>query len=563
MARIVAAVAGGAALSLAFYPVNAGWLVWIAMLPVMAACFAVPDGKRRGWKGFALGWLAGFAFFALNVSWLGEVTSIGPYALASYLALYFAAFGAFAASWGRVDADKLPDFKGSLRLAFCHAALWGGLEWLRGWLLTGFGWNGLGVALHGSRVFAQAADILGVAGLSMLVIALNVLVWIAAQRLWRERKWLAGAREFAAAIGLLLLVSGYGVWRLSSSKQAEVFRLRALLVQLNIPQEAAQQLWTAEQVHIGYEEETEKALAAIKAANDAGTSTWQPDWLVWPETALTGRLCKTDDGKWGMWRDDLETLSQVRDGQSFTMLFGQNEEEGELVNGELQPKAKGRMFNSLVAFGADHSLQTFRKHHLVIFGETIPFIDQLPWLAKIYEAQSGIEYGGSFAEGESLEPLALNVRGTKLGVIPSVCFEDTVPRLVRKFVRNSPQVMVNVTNDGWFKQSPAALQHFANAKFRAIELRRPLLRCSNTGVSAAVDVTGSIKHPQAERGQILLDQNGSVFTRGWLPVDVDVPLKPAMTLYAIAGDWPLLGLSLTGLLWAFWRHKPRSIRCDA
>ena len=80
-------------------------------------------------------------------------------------------------------------------------------------------------------------------------------------------------------------------------------------------------------------------------------------------------------------------------------------------------------------------------------------------------------------------------------LIPSVCFEDTVGRLTRKFVRTEPQLIINVTNDGWFKDSEAARQHMANAKFRAIELRRPMVRSANTGVSGIISTTGSLVDP--------------------------------------------------------------------
>jgi apolipoprotein N-acyltransferase len=144
-----------------------------------------------------------------------------------------------------------------------------------------------------------------------------------------------------------------------------------------------------------------------------------------------------------------------------------------------------------------------------------------------------------------------------IGAIPTVCFEDSVPRLTRKFVRPGPQVIINVTNDGWFKESAAAAQHFANARFRAIELRRPMLRCANTGVSAAVDSTGSTAHPDTGKPQVLVDENGSHFTRGSLLVELGVPENPSFSLYALIGDWGVIGLSMVGLVTGF-RTRRRS-----
>ena len=192
----------------------------------------------------------------------------------------------------------------------------------------------------------------------------------------------------------------------------------------------------------------------------------------------------------------------------------------------------------------------------MIFGETIPFVDSLPFLKKIYEQQSGMQFGGSFTPGESLEPVPILAGETMIGAIPTVCFEDSVSRLTRKFTRPGPQVIVNVTNDGWFKQSPAAAQHFANARFRAIELRRPMLRCANSGVSAAVDSTGSTAtDPESWKQQILTDGSGSHFTRGSKLVYLKIPLRPSFTLYEKIGDLGLLVIVAIALILAFFRRE--------
>jgi apolipoprotein N-acyltransferase len=167
-------------------------------------------------------------------------------------------------------------------------------------------------------------------------------------------------------------------------------------------------------------------------------------------------------------------------------------------------------------------------------------LDTFPFLQSIYEQQSGQKYYGSFSAGESLNPLEVDLRGETIQVIPSVCFEDTVPRLTRKFIRSAPQIIVNLTNDGWFKTSPAAAQHFANARFRAIELRRPMLRCANTGVSAAISTVGSTVHPKTGINQAILDENGSSFLRNHLLTYLNIPLNPTTSLYSIIGDWGIL-----------------------
>lgn len=524
--KLMAVVASGLMTAAVFVPFDQTWLVWVSLVPMLAVMWSL-EGRRAGWKGFGLGWLAGVVGFGIQFSWLSVVSPLGAVVLALYLAVYPAIFGWFCATWGNPSKSRL----GCLSLALVHGAVWAGLELLRGWVFTGFGWNGLGVAFHETPVMAQAADLFGVSGLSVLIVFVqSVLVqsmaWVVSNRgAWRG----ADLRPIAVALLAIGVCAAYGVLRIRIEKNRECISLKALLVQINIPQDAARVLWEPLAVHMAYEEETLKALEAIKAADPSGAN-W-PDWVVWPESALTGRILRTNDGDWGMWQENIETISQVRKAGSFHLIHGTNELEAEAIeDGQLVMKPRGRAWNSIAVMSPKDELQTYRKKHLVIFGETIPFVESIPWLKKIYAQQAGVEYGGSFTPGDSFEPLPVpNLAGEVIGAMPSVCFEDTVPRLTRKFVRPGPQVIVNVTNDGWFKESPAAAQHFANAKFRAIELRRPMIRCANSGVSAAVDTTG--------KAQVLLDAQGSHFTRGSLRVDVAVPKSASFSLYALIGDW--------------------------
>lgn len=564
--RTLAIILSGLMVAALVPPFNAEILAWICLIPLLIAVWSL-KGKHRAKKGFLIGYLTGAIAFGIQVSWLSTVSWLGPIVLASYLALFFGAFGAFAATignpWNRTEEISESPFC-SLFTAFTHATVWAGLEWLRGWLFTGFGWNGLGVAFHDTLVISQAADLLGVTGLSLMLVFFQCVLIQVAHRIRktasdgiRRPRWDFGAT--ALCVGLLI---GYGLLRIAGESGKESIPLKALLVQINIPHEGARQLWTAEQVHMGYEDETataleaiasadeEKLQAAVKEGGEGEIELSHPDWVLWPETALTGRIIRTDSGEWGSWRENLDTISRVREGGSFDLIYGVVEVEGEAQEDGLYQKENAKIYNSIAIQDAEGDLETYRKRHLVIFGETIPFVDSIPLLKKIYEQQAGAEYNGSFTAGPSLDPLPAKLKGKDIGIIPAVCFEDTVPRLTRKFVRSGPQIIVNLTNDGWFKESPAAAQHFANARFRAIELRRPMLRCANTGVSAAIDTIGSTAHPRTGKSQILTDPTGSHFTRGNLLAELNIPVQPSFSLYALIGDWGIILLSLIGLVTA-------------
>lgn len=544
--RIAAAVLSGLLVAGLVPPFDLSALAWVAMLPLLIALGLV-EGRRAGWKGFALGYLAGVVCCLIQLRWLAVVSPLGMVLLPLYLGIFWGLFGAFAAKLGKAESAGA-----SLRVAFCLGAVWAGLEWLRGWLFTGFGWNGLGVAFHEARVMAQAADLLGVTGLSLMLVFFQSVVAQAGRQLIRRQP---GMRWDLAVAGMLVIsMYGYGRARIASEARAESVRLKTMLVQINIPQDAARVLWTDLQVHQAYEDETLKALDALKSPRGEIPPKW-PDWVMWPESALTGRILRTESGEWGTWQINLDTISQVRTAGPFSLIYGVNELEAEKSGDQLVMKTKGRAYNSIAVMSPEDELQTYRKRHLVIFGETIPFVDSIPFLKKIYEQQAGVEFGGSFTPGDSVEPLPIPAGGTVIGAIPTVCFEDTVGRLVRKFTRPGPQVIINVTNDGWFKESPAAAQHFANARFRAIELRRPMLRCANSGVSAALDSTGSADDPNSWKQQILTDENGSHFTRGSLLTELKIPLHPSFSLFAVIGDWGILGLAATGLIVAVFTRK--------
>lgn len=573
--RIAAAAASGLLVALLFPPFRMSALAWVAMTPLLAALWSL-DAGRAGRRGFLLGWLAGTVSCWVQFSWLAVVSTLGAALLPLYLGLFWGLFGMFAATLGNPWRDRReawPECARSLRVAFCNGAVWAGLEWLRGWLFTGFGWNGLGVAFHETPVIAQSADLLGVAGLSMLLVFFQAVLVQAGRRVMlTARDGVKRLRlDFAAAVAVVGILICYGVARMALEGRGESVRLKALLVQINIPQDAARVLWEAHEVHMAYEDETIKALEGLadrdaarlkEAAGNGGEGeielSW-PDWVIWPESALTGRILRAEDGTWGSWQENIVTIARVREAGPFHLIHGVNELEA-VKSGEkeLSVMNKGRIWNSIAVMSPDDDLQTHRKRHLVIFGETIPLVDKLPWLRKIYEQQAGVEFGGSFTPGESVEPLQVpTLDGRMLGAIPTICFEDTVARLVRLFVRPGPQVIVNVTNDGWFKESAAAAQHFANARFRSIELRRPMLRSANSGISAALDSAGSTAHPDTGKPQVIRDATGSHFTRGSLLVELDVPVKPSFSLYAIIGDWGVIGLALLALVLSFARRRGR------
>lgn len=578
--RWAAAAAAGVLLSLAYPRWNLGGVVWLGLLPLLAVVWTV-GGRRAGWRGFGLGWLAGAAFFGLNLSWLWTVTGLGAMLLGAYLALFWGVWGAWAATGGNPWRGDRPAPAGggqrtALRLAFANAAVWAGLEWLRGWLLTGFGWNGLGVAFHDTPVLAQAADLAGVAGLSVLPVFVQCVLLQAGRRIAGEarrgrfgRQW-----DLLAALVVVGAVATYGVWRLASEGRRPAVAVDVLLIQRNIPQDVKWDPPSADELYQDYLGATDAALGrlerrneeavrgALAAGGEGATLAW-PDLVAWPETALPEPLWFLDGHGYPAEQLNASFIEQaVLAGRGFTFVVGVNEMELERsAGGELVRKDGGRLFNSIALFpGRFAGATTYRKAHLVPFGEFIPLREQLPVLERAFRFSAGVDFGGDFDRGSSFEPLHATVDGRQIGILPAICFEDTVGRLMRRFARGGPQLLVNLTNDGWFRHSAAAEQHLANARFRCIELRRPMLRAANTGVSCLVDTTGSLADPAHPGGpqRAIRSADGSPFIAGELFGTLRVPEQAARTPYVLAGDAPVAALGLLGLV-AGRRGRPRRL----
>lgn len=561
--KIPAALLSGVALALSFAPFDKAWLVWGWMWLLFPLLWTVTK-KRRRLKAFGLAWLAGMGFWVINLKWLGTVTWPGAVALSAYLSVYFGIFGAFASGsanpWrakyvsARTIRERVRQSLRSLGYAALLGGFWCGLEWVRGWLMTGFGWNGLGVTFAKNLILAQNAEYVGVIGLSFLPVFLSAVAVQTARRFYQqfqanEVKMLHW--DFATALLVIMLAFTSGTIRLSSVTNAPKIEGRVLMVQQDIPQFADKVLWEPSEIVEGFEDLTAEGMEEVfREAAEAARETESeeeivgikmPDLVIWPEACLPAYLYLQEDGSMKGGPNLESVFEYIHSLGNFTFVLGMNE-----VLGETAADPEVDVYNSLVIDDGKGGRGSYQKNHLVILGEFIP---DLPFLHDLYFQTTGVNFGKGLSRGTDFEPLEVEMDGQTVGVIPSVCFEDTVPRLTRRFVRNGPQVLLNVTNDGWFQESEGSLQHFRNALFRSIELRRPTVRCANRGVTGVVTVAGSLVDPYTKEKRHLVDENGSYFHRGFLLASVYVPAEGGVTLYAAFGDWFAVTGLVAGLLW--------------
>lgn len=530
----------GTLLVFAFPRWDQEWVVWLWLLPLLAVLWGKAEVRRPFWCGHA----AGLAFFIPNLwwvrhssrvlagavdhSWIGfgpELMGFGAViGLSGFCAVYFGLWSWFVHHHARPDIQKLTQGRWqtstveSLRCAFLAAAAWVACEWLRSTtVFTGFGWNGLGVALHQNRVLIQNADLVGVMGLAFLPVFIACTGWNTLYRmtsLYRGTGICRTRLDFTLALVVLLAAAGYGLMKITANPAPSV-SVRTLLVQPNVSQVDAWSGRIAPQVY-----ERLSRLTRLYAETRNGRS--DIDLVIWPESALPVHLNGQPE-RWGLPKHD-DFFNALLATGSFSLLTGT-----EIYD---TPEHGPGGHVSAVLFSRNYAdRQEYHKVHLVPFGEYLP-LGSVPPFSLLRSV-----IPGDFTPGTSTEPLQLE--NPKVEIIPLICFEDTVGRLARRFVRAVPQMIVNITNDGWFLQSEQMEVHTANAKFRAIELRRPMVRATNTGVTCFIDTFGTVTHRLAD------PETGSTLLEGCLPGEVRVPTEPEMTLYALNGDWfALICLSL-------------------
>lgn len=540
----VAMVVSGLLLVPGYAPYADGGAGWIALIPLL---LAVPFLSRR--DNFMFAWIGGSLFYLFTLSWLLRLGVTGapwPLAFAGWLllALYCGLYwGVFAWLWsfawmkdclllryflresapgekraGHED-DKPsrvtdPTLLTVFRLLLA-VVLWTGLEYVRATLLTGFPWNLLGVTQYRNIAIIQVAAVGGVYAVSAVVMMLNTGLALTARRLCQAGLGGTARRRFHAELMLTLIVCavawirGADYARRTPGRGEGESRLVAL-VQPNIQQ---RRKWDeGDSSRILDELEKYTGLAALM----------RPTLIVWPETAIPAALPDPVVQKWLAETFDLDIPLLV----------------GALEWGDFREGERQYLYNSsflINKYGA--IVGTYRKQHLVPFGEYIPLEGVFPFLGNLSPL------GFSCRPGKNVITMQLP-DGMEFG--PLICFEDIMPYLSRRAVRKGARLLVNQTNDGWFDGSSGHEQHLANAVFRAVENRVSMVRAANSGVSAFIDPAGRITAMEDGEGGRRTEFAGFAGSMAWLRGE-DSPV----TLYTRFGDWMLAApCFIISLLWA-------------
>ncbi|WP_303786493.1 apolipoprotein N-acyltransferase [Azovibrio restrictus] len=468
-AALLPAFLAGGGGVLAFAPFGLAWLLPLLLALLFHLLVRASAWGQAAWRGGAFG----LGLFLAGVSWVYVSLSVFggmSMPLAALATLLFCAYLAlFPALLGGLLRRFLP--AALWRQALLFAALWALADLLRGWLFTGFPWLALGYSQVPPSPLAGYAPLLGVYGLTFLTALAGA--WL----LWRPWGWLGIA---------VLLAGGWGLQQIQWT-QPRGEPLSVALVQGNVAQDLK---WRPE-----------RFAATLTLYRDL-VSHHPARLTILPETALPAFL---DD----IPRDYLMELKALAARQQGDLLLGVPTGTGEAY------------WNSAVSFGASPS-QQYSKTHLVPFGEFIPpgfawFLD----LARIPMS--------SFSPGPVFQP-PLALAGQQVAV--NICYEDLFGRELLSAVPEAT-LLVNMSNTAWFGRSLAQPQHLQIARLRALETGRPMLRATNTGMTAVVQPDGRVQAVLAP------------FTTGVL--EAQVQGYTGSTPYVLLGDGAALLLVLLAL----------------
>jgi len=477
----VAITLAGSGLSLGFTPWGSFPLSLLA-LALLFGRWRESTAVRSAWEG----WCFGVGFFVAGLHWLynslhdhGQMPVVlalfAVVLLASFLALFFALAGWLQA---RLAA---PGWKRVLLIA---PSTWVLIEWLRGWVLTGFPWLTLGYS-QVDTLLAGLAPLFGIYGMSLATGFSAAVI----AGLWRP------ARALVPAIICVCLIWGGG-WAGQNTDWVEATDAKPLKVGLIQGNFSIKEKWQPGAIDTVFRRYLNLSLQLD-----------DHDLVIWPEAALPVYL------------DTLpaEYIRIVKDHPS-TFVIGIHDRQR--VDGRLQG------FNAAWVPGRG----IYRKIHLVPFGEFMPFRSLLGWFYNaLVVPMSDLSPGGSDQE-------LISSGGIPLGI--TICFEEIFSEDVRRLLPQA-SVLINISEDGWFGDSLAPFQRLQMARVRALETGRPLLRAANPGHSTAINHQGTVlaKGPVAQMGWVsteVMPMKGiTPFVRwgNW-------PLLIILTLLLLAGSGP-------------------------
>lgn len=460
MRRIIISLISALILFLSFLRIESFSFGFLAYFAFVPILFFVEDDKNP----FLTGFILGIFFYILLLYWV-PFSNVERESRPWVVLGFFFMIGYLSFYYG-FSFYLFKKTKYKIILPF----IFSGLEFFRSLSSSfGFPWGSIAYTQSYYRYIIQIVDIGGVPILTFFIILSNYLIY----RSLKERK----LKYALTTIMIFLVVILYSFVNIKTLKPAGG-SISIEIIQLNISPDDKRN------------NEYDVRLNTIKEMIKEGSEFYILPESSSPCNAINYESCS-------------EVFKKLSDSINAGILLGTIEfERGE----------RFKLYNSAVLFYNGILKGVHRKKYLVPFVERLPYNDFLPFLDKI-------EFGqGSFYPGKNYT--IFDIKGAKFCTV--ICFEQIFPRLIRRFVRKGADIIVNITEDAWFGRTLGPYQHFENSIIRAVEYKKPVLRCANSGISAFIDPTGKIV------------EKTRLFERKIIKTDVS--LYNRKTIYTVIGD---------------------------
>lgn len=478
-ARLLLSVVSGVLFALSFPSTAIGWLAFIALVPLLVVVIQA----QSGWEAFLHGWVAMSTAWLLMVPWVVRVMSYYgglPYvtgvaifvALALILGLYGGLFTALVKRY-RLGLRFLPWLLVPLT--------WAAIEYLRTYFLTGFPWNLIATALIDYPSLIQLDRFGGPYFLgALMLLPATVIAW------WITQRPAGIARVLVTGSVAILMLVWWGTGLVASKLIARTSGRPMTKVALLQPNITQQMRWDDANILAIYQ----RMMAMTAEAADHGAKI-----IIWPESTVPLSYTQTD-----FFRESIESVSKER---NVDIILG---------SVATDPRQPSRLWNSAFLVSNGTTVGHYDKIRLVPFGEYVPLRRVLFFAEKLVRAV------GDFQFGTNDRPLA-----GRYAYGPAICYEIVYPQITRAQVKNGADVLVTITNDAWYDGTSAPAQHLWQARLRAVEGNRYLLRAATTGISAFIDPTGRMisSIPMGKQGILYAEVEG----------------RTALTAYVRLGDW--------------------------
>jgi len=473
----------GSAMSLAFAPFGVSVLTPLLLLPLLYICMTVSPRDAGGhafWFGLGM-FLTGTYWIYISVHVFGNAALWIALLLMIGLAMIMATF-LYIAGW---LISRLSHGEPWLML-FVAPAAWVAIEWLRGWVFTGFPWLAIGYAQVDGWLSGWA-PVLGVYGVSfMLMISTTSVIVVFMSN---------GVPRMAGLAALIIPWLAGGMLQTVDWTEGDAEKVRTSIVQAGVSQDKK---WDRNQLQ-----------PIMEFYRRSTLSVADSKIVVWPEVAIPA----VDDRV----ADYIELLRNDLSRREQSIVFG-----------ILERGAKAEIYNSVILLGGPER-QSYRKRHLVPFGEYFP----VPSGVRKWMKMQNLPHA-DLAAGAAIQPLLVAANGVKLAV--AICYEDAYGA-EQLYAFPEANLLINVSNDGWFGDSIAPHQHLEIARMRALEVGRYAIRSTNTGISAFI----------GPKGELLAV--GEQFEPQVMTADIES--RRGTTPYGHIGNWPIIGFCfvIIGLFW--------------